>query len=68
MKTKEEILDYVKSRKEYYEKEMNWCQEKIDNAAFNSNEFKVYQWLNSEYLTRLIVINDLLNFIYEKED
>ena len=68
MKTKDEILDYVKSRKEYYEKEMNWCQEKIDNAALYSNDFKVYQWLNSEYLARLNVINDILDFINGKDE
>lgn len=68
MKTKQEILDYVKSRKEYYENEINWCQKKLDAAAFNSNDFKVYQWLNSEYLTRLNVINDILNFINGKDE
>ena len=67
MKTKQEILDYLKSRKEYYEKEINWCQEKIDNASYDSNDFKVYQWLMSDYSVRLDVVNDLLKSIFEKE-
>ena len=67
MKTKQEILDYVKSRKEYYEKEINWCKEKISNAEFNSNDYKVYDWLIDEDLKRLNVVNDLLDFIYEGE-
>ena len=67
MKTKQEILDYVKSRKEYYEKEINLAQEKIENASYNSNDFKVYQWLISDYLARLDVVNDILDTIFEKE-
>ena len=67
MKTKQEILDYVKSRKEYYEKEINWCQEKLENASYNSDDFKVYQWLMSDYLARLDVVNDIFNTIFEKE-
>ena len=67
MKTKQQILDYVRSRKEYYEKEINWAQEKIENASYNSNDFKVYQWLISDYLARLDVVNDILDTIFEKE-
>ena len=67
MKTKQEILDYVKSRKEYYDKEINWCDEKISNADYNSHDYKVYDWLKDQYLVRLHIINELLDFIYEEE-
>ena len=67
MRTKQEILDYLKSRKEYYEKEINWSQEKLDDSALNSNDFKVYQWLISDYLARLDVVNDILDYVFEKE-
>ena len=68
MKTKQEVLDYVKSRKEFYEKEINWCDGKLTNPYINYNDWKVYDWLKSGYESRLEVINDLLHFIYEKED
>ena len=67
MKTTQEILDYVKSRKEYYDKEINWCDEKISNADYNSNDYKVYDWLKDQYLVRLHIINELLDFIYERD-
>ena len=68
MKTKQEILDYLKSRKEYYEKQVNWCKEFIINLDLNSINYKSYKWLIGDYESRLDVINDLLNSIYEKED
>ena len=68
MKTKQEILNYLKSRKEYYEKQVNWCKEFIINLDFNSINYKSYKWLISDYESRLDVVNDLLNSIYEKED
>ena len=68
MKTKQEILDYLKSRKEYYEKQVNWCKEFIINLDLNSIDYKSYKWLIGDYESRLDVINDLLNSIYEKED
>ena len=68
MKTKQEILDYLKDRKEYYEKQVNWCKEFIINLDLNSINYKSYKWLIGDYESRLDVINDLLNSIYEKED
>lgn len=68
MKTKQEILDYLKDRKECYEKQVNWCKEFITNLDLNSIKYKSYKWLIGVYESRLDVINDLLNSIYEKED
>ena len=68
MKTKKEVLDYVKSRKEFYEKEIKWCEEKLTNPYINYNDFKVYDWMKTEHESRLEVINDLVNFIYDKEE
>lgn len=68
MKTKQEILDYLKDRKEYYEKQVNWCKEFITNLDLNSINYKSYKWLIGDYESRLDVINDLLNSVYEKED
>ena len=68
MKTRQEILDYLKDRKEYYEKQINWCKEFITNLDLNSINYKSYKWLIGDYESRLDVINDLLNSVYEKED
>lgn len=67
MKTKQEILDYLKSRKEYYENQVNWCKEFITKLDFNSINYKSYKWLITDYESRLDVVNDLLNNIHEKE-
>ena len=67
MKTQKEILDYLKSRKEYYEKQVNWCKEFIINLDCNSINYKSYKWLITDYESRLDVVNDLLNSIQEKE-
>ena len=68
MKTKQEILDYLKDRKEYYEKQVNWCKEFIINLDLNSINYKSYKWLIGDYESRLDVIINLLNSKYEKED
>ena len=65
MKTKQEVLDYVKSRKDFYEKEINWCKDFISKLDLNSINYKTYKWLISDYESRLDVIQDLLNAIKE---
>ena len=67
MKTQQEILDYLKARKEYYEGQVNWCKDFISNLDLNSINYKCYKWLISDYESRLDVVNDLLNSIFEKE-
>ena len=67
MKTKQEILDYLKARKEYYQWQINWCKDFISTLDLNSINYKTYKWLISDYESRLDVIQDLLNAIIEKE-
>ena len=67
MKTKQEILDYLKDRKEYYQLQVNWCKDFITKLDLNSINYKTYKWLISDYESRLDVIQDLLNAIIEKE-
>lgn len=67
MKTQKEILDYLKDRKEYYELQVNWCKDFITKLDLNSINYKTYKWLISDYESRLDVIQDLLNAIFEKE-
>lgn len=67
MKTQQEILVYLKTRKEYYEGQVNWCKDFIKKLDLNSINYKTYKWLISDYESRLDVIQDLLNAIFEKE-
>lgn len=68
MKTKQEILDYLKERKEYYQGQVKWCKDFISKLEdLNSINYKAYKWLISDYESRLDVIQDLLNAISEKE-
>ena len=68
MKTKQEILEEVEWRKEYYENSIKRYKEMIPTFNFKSDEYKVYVWLKQLEESKLEVINDLLNFIHEKED
>lgn len=67
MKTKQEILEEVEWRKEYYENSIKRYKEIIPTYNFKSDEYKVYVWLKQIEESKLEVINDLLEFIYEKE-
>ena len=68
MKTKQEILEEVEWRKEYYENSIKRYKEMIPTFNFKSDEYKVYVWLKQIEESKLEVIIDLLNFIHEKED
>ena len=68
MKTKQEILEEIEWRKEYYENSIKRYKEMIPTFNFKSDEYKVYVWLKQIEEAKLEVVNDLLSFIYEKED
>ena len=68
MRTKKEILEEVEWRKEFYENGIKRYKEIISTYNFNTDEYKVYVWLKQIEESKLEVINDLLDFIYEKED
>ena len=68
MRTKQEILEEVEWRKEFYENGIKRYKEIIPTYNFNTDEYKVYVWLKQIEESKLEVINDLLDFIYEKED
>lgn len=68
MRTKQEILEEVEWRKEYYENSIKRYKEMIPTFNFKSDEYKVYVWLKQIEESKLEVINDLLDFIKEKVD
>ena len=68
MKTKQEILEEVEWRKEYYENSIKRYKEIIPTYNFKNDEYKVYLWLKQLEEAKLEVINALLDFIYKKED
>ena len=68
MRTKQEILEEVEWRKEYYENSIKRYKEIIPTYNFKNDEYKVYLWLKELEEAKLEVINALLDFIYKKED
>ena len=68
MKTKQEILDYLNYRKEYYQRNILFYKERLSYLDFDSNDYKMYYELRKIEIAHLYAINDLLDFINEKED
>ena len=67
MKTKQEILEEVEWRKEYYENSIKRYKEIIPTYNFKTDEYKVYVWLKQIEEAKLEVINDLLYRFFVKE-
>ena len=68
MKTKQEILDYLNFRKEYYQRNILFYKEKLAYLDFDSNDYIMYNELKKMEIAHLYAINDLLEFINQKED
>lgn len=68
MRTKQEILEEVEWRKEFYKNSIKRYKEIMTSLDFKSDEYKVYLYLKQQEESKLDVINHLLSFIYEKED
>ena len=68
MRTKQEILEEVEWRKEYYENSIKRYKEIICYLDSKSDDYIVYRMLKEMEESKLEVINDLLDFIYKKED
>lgn len=68
MKTKQEILDYLNWRKEYYQNNILRYNEILAHLNFNSNDYIMYDLLRKMDKKDLNVINEILDFINEKED
>ena len=68
MRTKQEILDYLNFRKEYYQRNILFYKEKLAYLDFDSNDYIMYYELKKIEIAHLYAINDLLEFINQKED
>ena len=68
MRTKQEILEEVEWRKEYYENSIKRYNEIIPTYNFKTDEYKAYVWLKEIEKAKLEVIIDLLEFINQKKD
>ena len=68
MKTKQEILNYLNFRKEYYQRNILFYKEKLAYLDFESNDYIMYHEMKKMEIAHLYAINDLLDFINEKED
>ena len=67
MKTKKDIFDSFKRRKEFFDNQIEWCNANTSNINLSSIDYRAYKWLKSDYETRLDVINDLLYRFFEKK-
>ena len=67
MRTKQEILEEVEWRKEFYENSIKRYKEIVSTYNFKTDEYKVYVWLKQIEEAKLEVVNDLLDFINEKD-
>ena len=67
MRTKQDILDYLERRKEFFIAQIEWCNANTSNLELSSIDYRAYKWLKSDYETRLDVINDLLYRFFEKK-
>ena len=67
MKTKQDILDYLERRKEFFIAQIEWCNTETSNLKLSSIDYRAYKWLKSDYETRLDVINELLYRFFEKK-
>lgn len=68
MKTKQDILDYLERRKNFFIAQIEWCNIETSNLKLSSIDYRAYKWLKSDYETRLDVINDLLYRFFEKRE
>lgn len=68
MKTKQKILEEVEWKKEFYENRIKRYNEIIIYLDVKSDDYKVYRMLKQIEEAKLEVINDLLEFINQKED
>ena len=68
MRTKQEILEEVEWKKEFYENRIKQYNEIIIYLDVKSDDYKVYRMLKQIEESKLEVINDLLDFINKKAD
>ena len=66
MKTKQEILEEVEWKKEFYENRIKRYNEIMIYLDVKSDDYKVYRMLKQIEESKLEVINDLLDFITGK--
>ena len=67
MKTKQEILDYLNYRKEFYQKNILRYNEILAYLDIKSNDYIMYSMLRKMDKQDLDLINEILDFINGKE-
>lgn len=68
MKTKQEILNYLNLMKGKYEENIIRYDEILNNLDLKSNDYKMFDLMKKKDKEHLYQINNLLDFINEKED
>ena len=68
MKTKQEILDYLNSRKEIYQRNILWYNAVLAPLKLDSNDYTMYDLMKKLEIAHLYAINDILEFINGKDE
>ena len=68
MKTKQEILDYLNSRKEIYQRNILWYNAVLAPLKLDSNDYTMYDLMKKFEIAHLYAINDILEFINGKDE
>ena len=68
MKTKIEILDYLRLKKLYYNVEYTSYRDMLKNSKVGSNDFRLYTIMVEKTYSKLVLVSDLLDFINGEED
>ena len=68
MKTKSEILDYLRLKKLYYNVEYTSYRDMLKNSKVGSNDFRLYTIMVEKTYSKLVLVSDLLDFINGEED
>lgn len=68
MKTKNEILDYLRLKKLYYNVEYASYRDMLKNTKVGSDDFRLYTIMAEKTYSKLVLVSDLLDFINGKEE
>ena len=68
MKTKQEILNYLNSRKEIYQRNILWYNAVLAPLKLDSNDYIMYDLMRKMERAHLYAINDILEFINGKDE
>ena len=67
-KFKKFVADYLKDKKEAYQKNIQWYNAELVYLDFDSNDFMMYDLMRKMEIAHLYTVNEILDFINGKEN